>query len=217
MTTDSSDGTYPIGGKKLTSFVDNYRLATEFLRLGMYELSPETIAVSSAGVTDESEVRFQGAALGGGSIRGSAKSVGGLISQIHIEIDDPASKIRGRIIDVVHQSGALKKIIVSAVRPHGTVPYSSYEVLRLIMPRDSLPASSCDVENFMVETDGRILTKETGEAFFYSRTGSGTNARLTLKPVPQVVVRPPYFKYLVWVILALAIMAPLYGFIRRKN
>jgi hypothetical protein len=85
------------------------------------------------------------------------------------------------------------------------------------MPQDALPASSCTVENFMVETDRRVLTKETGEAFFYSRTGSDTNAHPTLEPVPKVVLRPPYFKYLMWIMLGLAVMVPLYGLIRRKS
>jgi hypothetical protein len=47
-------------------------------------------------------------------------------------------------------------------------PYARYVVKKLTLPTKPMSRSSTAVDQFLYESDRRVLTKQNGESFFYS-------------------------------------------------
>lgn len=216
MTTDSTNGIYKLGGEDLMAFVANQKFATEVLRLGMYDLLPDTIAGHEKPNPNSGEVGFTARSIDGETINGHATVTGGLVSRIAYTILNAGGRINGRIIDVTHEDGVLKSIQVSNLmtgRPSPTL-HSYYEVLSLTMPTSYLSTSSCVVDQFLTASDRKVLTKANGESFYFSGK--------ELKPIAAVThtaVQSSQHRRAVVLGLLVTLSASLafWAFRRRKN
>ncbi|MCW5555321.1 MAG: hypothetical protein KIS67_24565 [Verrucomicrobiae bacterium] len=204
MTTDSQNGIYRRNGSEITAFADKYRMATEFLRLGMYDLVMSSIEGTDALGSPSDGIHFTGRSEYGGLIDGVAKCRDGFVLEIAYRISNTSSKITGRIINVIHENGRLHSFQVSNLVGAKSEPslYSYYEVIQLDMPTGELPETSCAVEQFLTETDRRVLTKENGEQHFFSPRGL---VPVSVAQAPNVVPKT----LMVRIVCLLAIVLPL--------
>lgn len=172
VTTDATNGIYRLNGMENTAFANNYRFATEFLKLGMYDVDIPTIRADDGATHTKEEISFAAGSVYGGVIRGKAFCTNGLVFKISYEISNGGGKIIGRVINLAHENGSLKSFRVSNIVTSGTqlYAYSYYEVLRLSLASHDPDKSVFEVEQFMIDSDRRVLTKEDGERVFFRGT-----------------------------------------------
>ncbi len=135
MTTDSPDGQYPMDDSIMSAYPANLRMATEILRLGMYDVALDSVTVSGARHAD-GKTTFSASSLEGQEIDGEIVSNGGFVSKISYDILDPKTKIVGRLIHLSHDAGTLSSVNVeNVIAGSGKVElYARYIVKKLTLP-----------------------------------------------------------------------------------
>ena len=183
MSLQSADGTYKTpGGILNTHFQNTERLATEYLRLGMFEILPQSVRAISP--TTRSKTGFSAMTEAGNEIHGIMfTDVSRTVTSL---VYTNAALNRSRLIRFQYGRGAKRlptRISVLDIGPStiaSVSPYCDFEVVNLQFSDKALPASRFDVGQFMTEDDirGAIIDGN----FYFSRGGSW---------VPAVVNEPP--------------------------
>jgi len=167
ISTDSTNGIYKTRGEDNPAMTFQYQFATEILRLGMYDLNLSTIQQTETPASNSGDIHFAGRSNNGDTIKGIAKAVDGLISQITYTILGTSAIVQGRLIEVVHKNGVLFSIKISNViiGQHDPILHSYYEVVGTPILASSLPKHPCEVNQFLTESDKSILVKANGDMY----------------------------------------------------
>jgi hypothetical protein len=165
ISTDSTNGIYNVNGIENTVFKVNYGFATEILRVGMFDLEPDTIERDGRVISNPDELHFKGKSENGGIISGTAKSTVGLISEIRYSISGGDGPVQGRVIEIAYKQGVLHSIQVSNIYANQQDPklYCNYEVLEVKYPSSPLVRPSSAVNQFLTTLDRNILVKQNGD------------------------------------------------------
>ena len=195
LTTDSNDGIYNVDGKPNSVYLIIKKLATEILRLGMFEMDVTSIKFLSEPKVNGSSL-FSATSLKGTEIKGEIFTVSNYVTKIRYELEKSEGNVKGREIKIEHVDGALNKISVSNKWKNNSVPalYCIFEVIKIDLVNSLGRVGTCDVGQFLSADDGVTLTKKNGDR--YDKHGNMLKDQSQFKP-------NPYLNYIKFAIFAL--------------
>ncbi len=218
-TTDAPDGVYlEHNGKDQFYYPTMYQRATEPIRLGLYDIDLTSLQLVDSIIPKEGEANFTATSLpeyGSKPIEGSVKTESGLVTRIKYSLlEAPAQKVQGRLIELIHYQGHLKRVTVENryKESSSSTPYAVYEFLDWKLSEKPYPEGFCSAHQFMKASDNWFETKATGEVF-NMKFDPSTPARV-MNPVGNRKWKRQFLLYGSWTILT-AIFA--FGLLSRRN
>ena len=230
ISTDSPNGIYLLKRDKIEMdiFPIAYRQATEFFRLGMYEVDVNTIQIKETppALAAKGEIPFQAEVLegfGSGDIFGTLFTIedrsgnNNRIARIRYSRSKHHKGIAGRLIELNYRNDQLSLVRISNYQKNGEKPshYADYLVIKYIPAREPYPKGYCGWKQFTSESDGWVNIKQNGDEYDMDHNPP------KLIPVEDGFKTPifgnPLFNFAVIILIPLAIVWFLYRRSKRNQ
>jgi hypothetical protein len=216
ISTDSTNGIYKTDERDNLTFLVQYQLATEVLRLGMFDLNPETLEEAAAVDGAGTDVGFTARTLLGETLTGTASATGGVIDRIKYMIAQPSGSLQGRLIEITHTNQRLSSILVNNFIKGQPAPvaYCSFRILHIAVPVSPIASNLCMVDQFLAASDANVLVKDSGEMFNLKRNPT---VPLPKRPNTKPVVTANSKKALLVGVFGIILIVPLLLFYYAKK